>query len=91
MKIAAIIAKYSKPALSMAVDAVHKGDNFSLEQGLVYERDLFYSLFDTDDQKEGMFKNPEAISLAPICNGINKLLNVPLKPAVNTKNTIIVP
>jgi len=54
MKIAAIIAKYSKPALSMAVDAVHKGDNFSLEQGLVYERDLFYSLFDTDDQKEGM-------------------------------------
>jgi enoyl-CoA hydratase len=54
MKIAAIIAKYSKPALSMIVDAVHKGDNFSLEQGLVYERDLFYSLFDTDDQKEGM-------------------------------------
>ena len=38
-----------------------------------------------------MFKNPEAMSLAPICNGINKLENVPLRPAVNTKNTIIVP
>ena len=31
------------------------------------------------------------MSLAPICKGINKLLNVPLKPAVRTKNTIIVP
>ena len=38
-----------------------------------------------------MFKNPEAISLAPICNGINKLLKVPLSPAVKTKNTMIVP
>ncbi len=38
-----------------------------------------------------MFRNPEAISLAPICNGINKLLKVPLNPAVNKKNTIIVP
>ena len=35
--------------------------------------------------------NPDAISLAPICSGINKLLNVPLKAAVRTKNTIIVP
>ncbi len=31
------------------------------------------------------------MSLAPICRGINKLLNVPLKPAVKTKNTMIVP
>ena len=38
-----------------------------------------------------MFNSPEAISLAPICNGIRRLLNVPLKPAVRTKKTIIVP
>ena len=38
-----------------------------------------------------MFRNPDAISRAPICNGINKLLNVPLNPAVNTKNTMMVP
>ena len=38
-----------------------------------------------------MFNRPEAMSLAPICRGINRLLNVPLSPAVRTKNTIIVP
>ena len=42
-------------------------------------------------QKDNMFINPEAMSRAPICNGINKLLNVPLKPAVSTKNTMMVP
>ncbi|GAB4040086.1 hypothetical protein GCM10028774_43590 [Spirosoma jeollabukense] len=43
------------------------------------------------NQYDNIFKNPEAISRAPTCNGIRKLENVPLKPAVNTKNTIIVP
>ena len=38
-----------------------------------------------------MFKKPDAISRAPICNGINKFEKVPLNPAVNTKNTIMVP
>jgi len=38
-----------------------------------------------------MFKNGAAISLAPICRGIKKLENVPLNPAVSTKNTRIVP
>ena len=38
-----------------------------------------------------MFKKPDAISRAPICNGINKFEKVPLNPAVNTKNTMIVP
>ena len=54
MKIATIIAHYSKPALGMAIDAVHKGDDLPLAEGLKYERDLFYALFDTNDQKEGM-------------------------------------
>ena len=38
-----------------------------------------------------MFKKPEAISLAPNCNGIKRLENVPDKPPVRRKNTIIVP
>ena len=44
-----------------------------------------------NNQQDTMFRNPEAISRAPICNGINKLLNVPLNPAVSTKNTMMVP
>ena len=44
-----------------------------------------------NNQYDTIFKNPDAISRAPICNGINKLLNVPLNPAVNTKNTMMVP
>ena len=44
-----------------------------------------------NNQYEIMFNNPDAISRAPICNGISKLLNVPLSPAVSTKNTMSVP
>ena len=44
-----------------------------------------------NSQYESMLMKGEAISLAPNCNGIRRLLNVPLSPAVNTKNTIIVP
>ena len=54
MGIAKIISQYSKPALKMITNAVHKSDDLTLEQGLKYERNLFYSLFDTNDQKEGM-------------------------------------
>ena len=52
--IAEIISQYSKPALTMITNSIHKSDNLTLEQGLKYERSLFYSLFDTNDQKEGM-------------------------------------
>ena len=38
-----------------------------------------------------MLRKPDAMSRAPICSGINRLLKVPLSPAVKTKNTIIVP
>ena len=44
-----------------------------------------------NNQYETIFIKPEAISRAPICNGINRLLKVPLNPAVKTKKTIIVP
>ena len=43
------------------------------------------------NQYDNMFINPEAISRAPICNGIRKLAKVPLNPAVRTKNTMMVP
>src|SRR5690606_37887634 len=43
------------------------------------------------NQYDNMFINGDAISRAPIWYGINKLLNVPDNPAVNTKNTIMVP
>lgn len=54
IKIAEEISQYSKPALTMITDAIHKCDELSLDQGLEYERNHFYSLFDTHDQKEGM-------------------------------------
>jgi len=44
-----------------------------------------------NNQKEIIFNKPEAISRAPICSGIKRLLKVPLNPAVNTKKTIMVP
>ena len=31
-----------------------KNEDLTSEQGLKYERNLFYLLFDTNDQKEGM-------------------------------------
>ena len=43
------------------------------------------------NQKDSIFRNPDAISLAPICSGIRRLLKVPLSPAVSTKNTMTVP
>ncbi len=41
-------------ALKLAKEAVLKADEMSLSEGLEYERRLFYSLFSTEDQKEGM-------------------------------------
>ena len=43
------------------------------------------------NQYDNMFKNPDAISLAPNCNGISKFEKVPDNPPVNKKNTMIVP
>ena len=52
---------------------------------------IIIALDKKNNQKEIIFNNPDAISRAPICNGIKRLLKVPLKPAVSTKNTIMVP
>ena len=41
-------------ALRLAKEAILKAHESSLREGLDYERKLFYMLFATDDQKEGM-------------------------------------
>ncbi len=54
MRLAAEIATKPPIALKLAKEAVLAVDEMSLTAGLEYERRLFYSLFATDDQKEGM-------------------------------------
>ena len=48
------IAQKPPVALRLAKDAVLHAHETSLSQGLEYERKLFYLLFATDDQREGM-------------------------------------
>jgi enoyl-CoA hydratase len=48
------ICDYSMPAVAMAKEAVNRAFEGALADGVQYERRLFYSLFATDDQKEGM-------------------------------------
>ena len=43
------------------------------------------------NQNESMFRNPEAMSRAPSCSGINMFEKVPDNPPVKRKKTIIVP
>ena len=53
-KLARKIAGQAPVAVRMAKDAVLKAQDLSIEEGLDYERRLFYLLFATEDQKEGM-------------------------------------
>ena len=52
--IATEIASRPPIALQLAKEAVLAADEMALTHGLEYERKLFYSLFATEDQKEGM-------------------------------------
>ena len=54
LRLAHQIAARPPMALKLAKEAVLKADEMSLTEGLEYERKLFYSLFATEDQKEGM-------------------------------------
>lgn len=54
LKLAHEIAKKSPLALRIAKDAVLKAHEMNLSEGLEYERKLFYMLFASEDQKEGM-------------------------------------
>jgi enoyl-CoA hydratase len=51
---ATVIAGFSAPAVMMAKEAVNRSFEVSLNEGLLFERRLFHSLFATADQKEGM-------------------------------------
>ncbi len=54
VRLAQQIAQKPPLALKAAKEAVLAVDETTLHQGLEYERRLFYSLFATEDQKEGM-------------------------------------
>ncbi|RJP35650.1 MAG: enoyl-CoA hydratase [Phycisphaerales bacterium] len=54
MKVARTIAEKPPLALRMAKEAVLKAHEMALSAGLEYEQKLFYTLFATQDQKEGM-------------------------------------
>ena len=54
LKAAAAIAAMSLPAVLMAKEAVNRAFETTLAEGIRHERRLFYSLFATNDQKEGM-------------------------------------
>ncbi|MCZ6836526.1 MAG: enoyl-CoA hydratase-related protein, partial [Planctomycetota bacterium] len=54
LNIAKLMASKGPLALRMAKEGVLKAFETPLSEGLEYERKLFYSLFATDDQKEGM-------------------------------------
>ena len=54
IKIATEIAGYSSPSVMLGKDAVNRAFETTLAEGVKYERSIFYSLFATEDQKEGM-------------------------------------
>ena len=54
LRIAHQIAQRPLTALKLAKESVLKADELSLSEGLEYERKLFYMLFATEDQREGM-------------------------------------
>ncbi len=49
-----LIATLSGPSVMMAKDAINRAFESGLRDGVSYERQLFHSLFGTDDQREGM-------------------------------------
>ncbi|MGI9350124.1 MAG: enoyl-CoA hydratase [Rhizobiaceae bacterium] len=54
LKIAAQIAEFSTPSVMIAKEQVNRAFETTLAEGLRFERRTFYSLFATEDQKEGM-------------------------------------
>jgi len=54
MKVAERIAHLSQPIVAMAKIAVNRAFETTLEEGVRFEKAVFYSAFATEDQKEGM-------------------------------------
>jgi enoyl-CoA hydratase len=48
------VASFGRPSVVMAKEAVNRAFETTLAEGLLFERRVFYSLFATEDQKEGM-------------------------------------
>ncbi|MBB3900299.1 enoyl-CoA hydratase [Roseococcus suduntuyensis] len=53
-KVAAKIASLSGPSVAIAKESVNRAFETTLAEGVRFERKIFYSLFATEDQKEGM-------------------------------------
>jgi enoyl-CoA hydratase len=51
---ALLICTMSGPSVMMAKQCVNRAFESGLNEGVSYERQVFYSLFATADQKEGM-------------------------------------
>lgn len=54
LELARNVAARAPMAVRLAKSAVAKAQDVTLEEGLAFERNAFYLLFGTDDQKEGM-------------------------------------
>jgi enoyl-CoA hydratase len=54
MEAAHIIASYGTASTMMAREVVDRALETSLQEGLLFERRIFHSLFASKDQKEGM-------------------------------------
>ena len=54
MKVAERIAHLSQPIVAMAKTTVNRAFETTLEEGVRFEKAVFYSAFATEDQKEGM-------------------------------------
>jgi len=54
LKVAAIIAALSRPAVYAAKESINRAYETTLAEGVRFERRIFHSLFATEDQKEGM-------------------------------------
>ncbi|GGY43383.1 enoyl-CoA hydratase [Parvularcula lutaonensis] len=54
IEVAKKIAGYSRPVSMMVKEAVNRAFETTLAEGVLFERRLFYSVFATEDQKEGM-------------------------------------
>jgi enoyl-CoA hydratase len=54
LKTAETIASMSLPAVMMTKESVNRAYETTLAEGVRFERRLFYSLFATADQTEGM-------------------------------------
>ena len=54
LELAAKIASFSPLTVRMAKESMRMSERMSIEEGIVYERDVFSMLFSTEDMKEGV-------------------------------------